>query len=723
MVLKVRGKMILGIAGTAILVFSLMISITAYKNIGQSIESGRELAEALVQGRSYQVKAEIEVALDTARAVAEGLEGIIEGKKADRAAINLMLRSILKGNPHFLGVWTCFEPDALDGADSQFSGTEGHDSSGRFIPYWYRDGEKLGMEPLREYDIPGNGDYYLLPLESGRESLIEPYLYDVGGKQTLLTSLAVPIVVGGKTIGVAGVDIALDQVGAIVKDLKVFERGEVTLFSSKGQFVASPSDALVGKTLADVGRGKIKDLDEILGRISRGEGFSTEDYSLSLKENTYKVHVPLFFGDVSTPWSMAVTIPTSDMTKMAYSALRWQILLGVAGVILLLLALVLMINAMLKPILGISKLLNRFCDLDFSFDQSLAWMVGYLKKGDEIGEMLRSITKLQKSLSDVTRDLKRESSDLAEMSQSFESLSRDASLASSEILRSCEDASDMGQSNSAALEEINAGIEEIAAAAQSSAKSCSDANVDAGSMKKASEAAAVEVESVAEGVGLIGKKGEETSNNIAHLAEQVNEITSFIQTIQGIADQTNLLALNAAIEAARAGEHGRGFAVVAEEVRKLAEASNVAAGEVERRIEALQLQSKESLSQMEGAKRLIGDVLSRSSSAIKGIRTTLEGVDRVSDRMRSIASVVEEQAASVQEISATVDKATHDTVSAAESLFGIKNEAESTAEMSAEVQNRSQELLKASKKLADISRRFRTDESGASSDLVSARRL
>jgi methyl-accepting chemotaxis protein len=37
------------------------------------------------------------------------------------------------------------------------------------------------------------------------------------------------------------------------------------------------------------------------------------------------------------------------------------------------------------------------------------------------------------------------------------------------------------------------------------------------------------------------------------------------------------LALNAAIEAARAREQGRGFAVVAEEVRKLAEQSEMAA--------------------------------------------------------------------------------------------------------------------------------------------------
>jgi methyl-accepting chemotaxis protein len=201
----------------------------------------------------------------------------------------------------------------------------------------------------------------------------------------------------------------------------------------------------------------------------------------------------------------------------------------------------------------------------------------------------------------------------------------------------------------------------------------------------------------------------ESAKTVEGLGRTSKKIGQVVQIITGIADQTNLLALNAAIEAARAGEAGRGFAVVAEEVRKLAEGSGKAAGEINKLVREIQSETDRAVARMGEAAAELKDGREVVTSAGASLEEILKVVRRVDELAKEIFQLTQRQAQSTDQ----VVKAVEEIASVAEQTAAGTEEASASTEQQTasmeEMVGASKELAATAEQLSLLVRRFRAE--------------
>ena len=663
---------------------SAVLFYRSYEDVrSTSLDRMRQIAKAEALASEKRIGGTVRI-IDGLGAI---LETMKETGEADRARADQIVHHMLERSPDILALWTGWEPNAFDGRDADFVDKKGYDSTGRYVPYFVRGGNgEISNTALTDYAIPGPGDFYQLPFTQQKTVVIEPYPYAIDGKDVLITSVSKPIVVNGKTLGVAGLDLSLLETSKELSAIHPMETGYISLVSAGGKIVGHPNATLIGKSLAD---GGVETAE--WGKLVANPGAERE-----ITASDGAVHLAVASPVTLTPditWYAIVVVPKSTVFAQL-QAMMWDAALIVATAAALL-ALAGWFIAR-RFIRRISNIIGETAQIA---DGNLHLELKDSQVKDEIGDLARSL--------EVLLDNNREKARLEQEANTNRSLGEEERIARER--KADKEAADIKfavDSLADALSKLADGdvacrIEQAFVAQldtvrkdfNSSATKLQDAllrvsenarGIDAGAneirsaadgLSKRTEQQAAAVEETAAALEEITTTVKDAANR-AHDAGQLvvrtrmgaersgevvrqaviameriekssNEISNIIGVIDEIAFQTNLLALNAGVEAARAGEAGKGFAVVAQEVRELAQRSASAAKE----IKALIMTSNQQVG--EGV-QLVGDTG-------RALDTIVAEVQEINRHVAAIVESAQEQSSGLQQINTAVNQMDQDT--------------------------------------------------------------
>ena len=645
---SLQGRILLFLVAPTIFIICSIVTITSIN----SFSSAKAQAEHAIEQAATLTALEIERrnanAIRTAKVMALAQE---EGMFGNRVASSEFAHRVLSEHPEYTGAYFGYDTNA-DHQDAQYTGEQYSgkttDQAGRFLPYWYRDGDSIALAPLT---LMETGLYYdglrkRYNLNGEAQGLVtEPYLYD--GK--MLVEQTYPVTKNGRFIGIAGVDRSLNDLIHLLESIKQDTGRDLFLISREGKFIASTvaSDELTTKEVAS------SVYSEVFKPLENEQKSRLQQTQDPLDGNDYYfVSHAIETGE----WLLVLRQSEQDVMAPLLVELRNTVIVAGFGILIIIALSIWFARSISNRIKHIMHKADLIAQGDTRKQENLP-----NNSHDEIAVLDISLNKVIQSYKEISTACeaiaegdfskqinKRSDNDtvmasinlMAQRRQEIESLLQERTA---RIIDSTHTQNNDLDQVAVAMNQMSAATREVSSLAASSAENAQQAVSSIENTKS-------ELVTAVSQVRLQSADISSASNAITKVFESSNNISGIVDVINMIAEQTNLLALNAAIEAARAGEQGRGFAVVADEVRSLASKTRDSTQEISGLIAQLQSQVEETVSTVSQSEQRSQYVVDKSEVALNSLGNVADLISKISNSMTQVAAAVEEQSCTTAEI-------------------------------------------------------------------------
>ncbi|WP_340004068.1 methyl-accepting chemotaxis protein [Paenibacillus sp. FSL K6-0276] len=640
--LTVKFVLALSLVIIIIFFFSLVANLQNLRSV--SISNGELQAE--VAGRSYaeSIQNSMINIESTAKAFTEVLLESREHQTLSREDVISTMKTMLENRPEIFGISILWEPNAFDQNDqANINKMPYDDDTGRFIPYAVRNQGSVTIEPLKNYDVEGAGDYYLLPKKEKKLIYMEPYSFERTGGAIDMISVMLPILdKTGTFLGTVGFDVSLTQLQEEAVNYKPLG-GYVSLITGNGKYVANPDDPQ--SVLKDFGNTEEK--AALWKRVKNGE--TVQGYTYNSKgEYVLRIFVPIPMPESDQVWYTQTAIPKATIMADYEQAKTKSFIIMIVGMLILGVVIGFLLWLMVvKPLRVLSEKLQLMAQGDLT--QTLQ-----VRNDDEFGKMASHFNQMTHKLremfglvADLSMSVGATSEELTANAEQTGKAAEQIAVSIGRVAEGAQLQNDYAGESSLAMSDLSVGVQRIA---DSSSTVSTSADEVTDQTKRGSAQLQMAVSQMTE----LKQSVDETSLAIERLGERSVQISGIIGLISNISKQTNLLALNAAIEASRVGEHGRGFAVVASEIRMLADQTKQAAEQVTALVEdVVQDTNQASQAMAVGNEQVRIGVQSVSESDLL-FTSILAEMTQVTDQIQEVSAAAQQMTAGTEQITASV---------------------------------------------------------------------